>query len=169
LSMVSVGTRRRTTLLDQPFRRATTTRPDLAPVDRWLESDRACCHFVRRRVSATNSTSQAPPRAQMRGCFFVCWLELDRTCWRPAFSNGDPSVATAEKADNLCDEHAPAHRCHSLTRFSRNGFAVKFWVGIGLAACAKRTLAERTSSRRIGLGARERHPAAGARQPQRTC
>jgi hypothetical protein len=39
-------------------------------------------------------------------------------------SNGDAGVATAEKADDLRDEHATPHRHRSLIRLGRNRLAV---------------------------------------------
>jgi hypothetical protein len=46
----------------------------------------------------------------MGGYLLVRWLEQYRTGGRPAVGNGDPGVATAKKADNLCNEHAPTYR-----------------------------------------------------------
>jgi hypothetical protein len=62
----------------------------------------------------------------MPGNWLIGWLEEHRTRRRPVVSNADASVTTAEKANNLRDEDAPAQRCHSLGRLRRNGFTVKF-------------------------------------------
>ena len=95
LSVASVGGRGSSALLDQPLRRATTRRPDFAPVDRCLQSNRTFCHIVRGGVPSADSAPQAPPRAQVLGCLLIGWLEQYRTGRRPAIGNGDPGVATA--------------------------------------------------------------------------
>ena len=113
MSVVSVVGSCRSALLDQPFRRATTPRPDFAPVDRWLQSYGAASHFVCGGVSSAHGAAQAPPRAHLRGFLLIRWLEQYRTRRWPLLGYGDPGVATAEKADNLCDEHAPTDRSGS--------------------------------------------------------
>jgi hypothetical protein len=118
MSLATVGGSCRPALFDQPFRRATTPRPDFAPVDRGLQSYSTASHFVRGGVSSAHGAPQAPPRAQLRGFLLIGWLEQYRTRGWPMFGNGDPGVATAQKADNLCNEHAPTHRCGSHAGWS---------------------------------------------------
>ena len=96
-----------------------------------MTSDRPPAFFVGEHMALDFLNTTATPRGALiewlaDGNDLVGWLEQDRTHRRPVFSDGDPSVATAENAHDLCDEHPPAHWCHGPIRLSRNGFAAKF-------------------------------------------